>query len=59
MQEYDEDEWFMTETLDDGGFNNMIKLISQDDGSQRIYFFDETIEHKDYSIIAPNGDDSM
>lgn len=37
----------------------MIKLISQDDGSQKIFFYDESIEHKDYSIIAPNGDDTM
>ena len=48
-QEQEEDEWFMAETEKNDAFCKvMIKLISQDDGSQKIFFYDDSIEHKDY-----------
>lgn len=60
QQEDGEDEWFMTETQENDGLNKkMIKLVSQDDGSQKLHFYDDSIELKDYSVKAPIGDDTF
>ena len=37
----------------------MIKLVSADDGSQKLDFYSADIEQRDYSIRAPNGEDSI
>ena len=55
-QEKEQDEWFNCESYEEDGSKKIIKLVSQDDGSQQIEFYDP-IEHI-YSIAA-NGEDSI
>lgn len=60
QQEYYADEWFIPDTVSNANVvNDMFKLVSQDDGTQMLHFYDETVEQKDYSIVAANGEDNI
>ena len=57
QRESEQDEWFNCQTNEFSSTKRVIKLVSQDDGSQLIDFYG-AVDHHTYSIAAC-GDDSI